>query len=221
MRTNTTKKTARGKIGNGKPSEIQAEQNGDAVAAQKLPAAPAGQLRVESIPIASVSVDPANARKHGPKNLDAIKASLRRFGQQKPIIIDGSNVVRAGNGTLEAAKALGWKEIQIVRSGLHVAELAAFAIADNRTGELAEWDSEMLTAELAGLKEGGFDLGELGFDEKDMKKLLGEEEGKESAGQTLGDEKWLVVVTLENEAAQLAFLAEMQSAGRECRALVG
>jgi len=40
--------------------------------------------------------------------LEQIKASLRRFGQQKPIVVDATNVVRAGNGTLAAAKALGW-----------------------------------------------------------------------------------------------------------------
>lgn len=61
--------------------------------------------------VADLALDPANARKHSDKNLAAIKASLTRFGQQKPIVIDSSGVVRAGNGTLAAAKALGWAEI--------------------------------------------------------------------------------------------------------------
>jgi len=56
--------------------------------------------------------DPANVRKHNERNLTAIAASLRRFGQQKPIIIDGDNIVRAGNGTLAAAKKLGWQTIK-------------------------------------------------------------------------------------------------------------
>lgn len=64
--------------------------------------------------VAELASDPANVRKHNEKNLDAIKASLTRFGQQKPIVIDKSGVVRAGNGTLAAAKALGWAEIDCV-----------------------------------------------------------------------------------------------------------
>ncbi len=45
-------------------------------------------MTIETGPIDSVSPDPANARKHGQRNLDAIVGSLRRFGQQKPIVVD-------------------------------------------------------------------------------------------------------------------------------------
>jgi ParB-like chromosome segregation protein Spo0J len=177
-------------------------------------------MRIEMIPIADLSPDPANARKHGPKNLEAIKSSLRRFGQQKPIVVDSNGIVRAGNGTLEAAKSLGWTDISIVRSELANSEMTAFAIADNRTSELAEWDQDVLAAELGGLSEEGFDLGELGFDEKDMKFMLHEDES-EYAGASLGPEKWMVVVTCQDESDQVAFLEQMKSDGRECRALLG
>ncbi|MBV8780946.1 MAG: ParB N-terminal domain-containing protein [Phycisphaerae bacterium] len=176
-------------------------------------------LTVETVDITTLSPDPANARKHGEKNLEAIKVSLRRFGQQKPIVVDANNIVRAGNGTLEAARALGWKVISIARSELAGSEMTAFAIADNRTAELAEWDKDELAAELGGLREDGFDLGELGYDEKDLGKLLGEELLEDKVGE-LG-EKYMVVVTCKDEADQLAFLEEMNSAGRECRALIG
>ena len=97
-------------------------------------------MKTERVPIDSVSLDPANVRRHGERNLATIKASLSRFGQQKPIVVDGDGIVRAGNGTWTAAKALGWKEITVVRTTLKGAEATAYAIADNRTGELAEWD---------------------------------------------------------------------------------
>jgi len=61
---------------------------------------------------AELSLDPANVRKHDRRNLDAIKASLRKFGQQKPIVVDTKGIVLAGNGTLTAAKELGWSEIE-------------------------------------------------------------------------------------------------------------
>ena len=109
-------------------------------------------MKVESVPIATLSQDPANARKHDDKNLEAIKASLRRFGQQKPIVVDSSNVVRAGNGTLAAATALGWESINVVQTNLQGSEATAYAIADNRTAELAEWDDAILESLLQELR---------------------------------------------------------------------
>lgn len=108
-------------------------------------------LRIETRSVASLSGDPANARKHNETNINAIIGSLRRFGQQKPIVIDMNNVVRAGNGTLEAARQLGWESIQCVITTLQGSEAIAYAIADNRTAELAEWDDEILAAQLNGL----------------------------------------------------------------------
>src|SRR5271168_918100 len=100
-------------------------------------------MNIEQLPITSLSPDPANARRHPERNLDQIKASLRRFGQQKPIVVDAANVVRAGNGTLAAAIALGWTTIAAVRSDLGKTELTAYAITDNRSAELAAWDIEI------------------------------------------------------------------------------
>jgi site-specific DNA-methyltransferase (adenine-specific) len=108
-------------------------------------------MQIFKIKVADLSNDPANARKHDDKNIDSIIASLRRFGQQKPIVIDASNVVRAGNGTLEAAKRLGWDSIECVKTSLKGSDAIAYAIADNRTAELAEWDSDILAAQLSGL----------------------------------------------------------------------
>lgn len=68
-------------------------------------------MNIESVPIASLAFDPANVRKHPEANLDAIRASLRRFGQQKPIVVGRDNIVLAGNGLLAAARAEGWEAI--------------------------------------------------------------------------------------------------------------
>ena len=125
-------------------------------------------MKIDSVSIESLSADPANARKHSKKNLDAIKGSLQKFGQQKPIVVDGNNIVVAGNGTLEAAKSLGWTEIEIVRTNLTGPEAIAFALADNRTAELAEWDIEPLNKTLQSLKDIDFDLGSIGFDDDFM-----------------------------------------------------
>jgi DNA modification methylase len=129
-------------------------------------------MNTEQIQVSSLNSDPANARKHSDRNIDAIKASLARFGQQKPIVVDANNVVRAGNGTLEAAKALGWEEISVVRSGLEGSEMSAFAIADNRTAELAEWDEEILAATMNGLRDDGVEPEQLGFSAEEMASVM-------------------------------------------------
>lgn len=126
-------------------------------------------MKVDRVDIAQLSPDPANLRLHPEKNLSAIKASLRRFGQQKPIVVDASNVVRAGNGTLAAAIELGWTEIDIVRSSLTGVDAVAYAIADNRTAELAEWDEATLKSVLTNLPDGYSE--ELGFDDSDIELL--------------------------------------------------
>lgn len=123
-------------------------------------------MKIEQRSVQKLSSDPANARKHSDRNIESIVASLRRFGQQKPIVVDKSGIVRAGNGTLEAAKRLGWETIAVVESDLVGADMSAYAIADNRTAELAEWDDEILKATLEGLDDAlreaaGFDLSEL------------------------------------------------------------
>ena len=137
-------------------------------------------MKAELVPIDSLTFDPSNVRKHGEQNLATIKASLNRFGQQKPIVVDANGVVRAGNGTLMAAKALGWKEIAVVRSTLAGSEATAYAIADNRTAELAEWDDDALKQTLAALQIEDDDLAvATGFDAKEIDALLAPDEVKE------------------------------------------
>ena len=123
----------------------------------------------QTIAVAEHSLDPSNVRKHSRRNLDAIKASLRKFGQQKPIVVDAKGIVLAGNGTLTAAQELGWTEIQIVRTELAGVEATAFAIADNRTAELAEWEEDKLNAVLKSLQDEGVDLVDVGYSPEEFK----------------------------------------------------
>lgn len=129
-------------------------------------------MQVVMRPIADLTPDPGNVREHSPRNVEAIKASLQRFGQQKPIVVDENGVVRAGNGTLEAAKALGWKELAVVISDLDSVNLAAYAIADNRTAELAQWNLEGLATLMRELQVHGVEPDELGWSEAEIQPLL-------------------------------------------------
>ena len=118
---------------------------------------------VETIPISDLKLDPNNARKHDKTNLEAIKGSLVAFGQQKPLVVSRGLVVVAGNGTVAAALELGWTEISVVKTGLSKRDAMAYALADNRSAELASWDDEVLNATLSELQNLDFDVGAIGF----------------------------------------------------------
>jgi DNA modification methylase len=130
-------------------------------------------MRSEQVAISTLSTDPANVRTHPERNLSDIAASLKRFGQQKPIVVDADGVVVAGNGTLEAARSLGWDKIAVVKTKLAGADRTAYAIADNRTAEFAEWDDTALAAQLDALRAEDLDaVLAAGFTEKEIDTLL-------------------------------------------------
>ena len=126
------------------------------------------QLLTLAVPIGSIQMDPHNARLRTPKNLDAIKSSLTKFGQRKAIVVNkATGYIEAGNGTYQAAREMGWEEIAAIFVEDGDKEAKAYAIADNQSGLLAIWDEEEL---LSQLQEIG-DVDDLGFDEGDLSQL--------------------------------------------------
>ena len=123
-------------------------------------------MKLEQLKISELKLDPSNARTHDNANLEAIAGSLTQFGQRKPIVISQDNTVVAGNGTLTAAKSLGWETIEAVRVPAEWTQdqVKAFALADNRTAELASWQPEVLASQLIELEQAGFEIAEFGFD---------------------------------------------------------
>jgi ParB-like chromosome segregation protein Spo0J len=131
-------------------------------------------MQTQRVKIETLTLDPANVRRHPAKNLDSIKASLTRFGQQRPVLVNAKGIIIAGNGTVIAAKALGWDHINIVRTELEGSEATAYAIADNRTAELAEWDEEALAQQLAALQIEDEELAKAaGFTDAEIQALEG------------------------------------------------
>lgn len=122
-------------------------------------------MKLETLKVKDLTQDPNNARKHDDNNLKAIEGSLKNFGQRKPIVIDKAGVIVAGNGTVQAAERLGWETIQAVRVPADWTDdqVKAFALADNRTAELASWDDSVLSLQLRELTDAGVDVAEFGF----------------------------------------------------------
>ena len=144
----------------------------------------APDLRDLAVPIASVKVDPHNARTHSARNLEAIRRSLERFGQREPIVVQKrGKIVRAGNARLEAARSLEWSHVAVVFVDDDDVTATAYGIASNRTGELAGWDEEQLVRLLRELDaEDAQLLDVVGYSEREIDKLI--REAGDLAGQS-------------------------------------
>lgn len=142
------------------------------------------------VPISSIHEDPDNARTHDERNLAAITASLSEFGQQKPIVVDSNHCVIAGNGTLAAAKILGWSQIAVTRTSLSDENARrAYALADNKTAELASWDLSILSETLSSLSQFDNLITATGFDEKEIESLINLGASKEETAEESSDEE--------------------------------
>jgi ParB-like chromosome segregation protein Spo0J len=160
-------------------------------------------LKIESVLVESLSFDPNNARKHSEENLQAIAGSLDQFGQRKPIVVTADNVVVAGNGTLEAARSLRWSKIDVVRvpADWSADEVKAFALADNRTAELAEWDIGILSEQLGELEIAGWDLSEIGFEKIEVSSVEDLENAFDALTKDKGDIEQ-ITFTLHRDQAE-------------------
>ena len=110
--------------------------------------------------------------------VDAVAKSIQEFGWQQPIVVDKDLVVIVGHTRLKAAEQLGLTEVPcIIADNLTPEQVQAYRIADNKTGEIAEWDYTLLPMELKDLQNADFDLSVLGFDTDELDKLLNGDSG--------------------------------------------
>jgi ParB-like chromosome segregation protein Spo0J len=177
------------------------------------------KLIVERIAIDDLALDPNNARKHSDKNIGAICESLKQFGQRKPIVVNADDVVIAGNGTVEAARKIGLKTLDVVRVPADWSEekIKAYALADNRTAELASWDAEILLSQLNELNIADWDINALGFKEFELNPL--KDSDADTDMKDLG-ERYEVVIECADENEQTALLLRLSQDGLKVRAII-
>lgn len=187
-------------------------------------------MELKTVRLDSLQLDPNNARKHSQKNLDAITASLVKFGQQKPLVVH-RGVILAGNGTLTAARSLDWQEIVISEAPdeWDEATAKAYALADNRSAELAEWDEGILTVALLDLTDLNWSLEELGFDEilkvspeewsDAFDKTAKEQSAYQQVTFTLSHEQVEIVTAAVSASARLGEFQEAENTNRNGNAL--
>lgn len=184
------------------------------------PAAPDGiheDLRSLAFAVDMLMPLPGNPRRG---DIAAVARSYAAFGQRKPIVArrqGDSGIVIAGNHQLEAAKQLGWKNIAVVWVDDDDMTASAFALADNRTADLGDYDDDALAAMLAGIDDAAL-LEATGFDQDAIAKLMGADQDAPDQSADL-QSNWAVVVTCHDESEQLVLLRRFTGEGLECRAL--
>ena len=129
--------------------------------------------QVERWPLERLIPHARNARTHSEEQVAQIAGSIAEFGFVNPVLVGDDGVLVAGHGRVLAARKLGLNEAPvIVLSHLTPTQRRALMIADNQIATNAGWNEEMLSAELAALKDEAFDLELLGFDDADLDRLL-------------------------------------------------
>ena len=131
------------------------------------------QYDIEIRAIDSIRPYDNNPRKND-QAVAAVAGSLREFGFRQPVVVDSDGVIIAGHTRYKAALKLGLTKVPVhVATDLSPDQVRAYRIADNRTGECATWDLEILPIELAELQDAGYEMDILAFDDKELTQLLG------------------------------------------------
>ena len=149
-------------------------------------------------PVAELRADPDNVRVHGTQNHAGNRGSMERVGQYLPLGVR-AGVVMIGNDRLACAQELGWTHVAVVDlDHLDEQQVRALAIADNKLGELGEWNTEALQAQLQDLDAGLRTF--TGFSDNELRNLSrwapAAPEGSGRGGNT-------TTIWLTNEQAQV------------------
>lgn len=146
--------------------------------------------------------------------VDAVASSIKNFGFKVPIVIDGYNEIINGHTRLKAAKKLGLKEVPvIIADDLSPEQIKAFRLADNKVGEIATWDEDMLAIELEELENLDFDMRDFGFEPDNPQS----QEKDENTDSVPIDEKMIIIIESDDESELEEYFEKLVEEGYPCR----
>ena len=146
--------------------------------------------------------------------VDAVASSIKNFGFKVPIVVDSNNEIINGHTRLKAAQKLGLETVPvIVADDLTPEQVKAFRLADNKVGEIATWDEEMLAIELEELKNLDFDMSEFEFEISDSQI----QEKDENTDSVPIDEKMIIIIESDNELELEKYFNKLVEEGYPCR----
>lgn len=130
-------------------------------------------MQVEMADIVSIKPYENNPRLNDDAVI-SVALSIQQFGFRQPIVVDKERIIVVGHTRWRAAKRLNMTQIPVHVADLTPDQARAYRIADNQTGQLAQWDDAKLVQELKALNEKHVDINGLGFDKVDIDKMLGQ-----------------------------------------------
>ena len=134
------------------------------------------KLKIEYRKVSDLLPYARNARTHSDEQVSQLAASIKEFGFNNPVAVDGDCMILCGHGRVMAAKKLGLTEVPTVcLSHLSDTQVKAYILADNKLALNAGWDNDMLKVELEDLKDLDFDLNLTGFSDEELKAILVED----------------------------------------------
>ena len=153
-------------------------------------------MNIPQLPLGEIHPYKNNPRKND-KAVDAVAASIKQYGFLVPLVISADHEIIAGHTRYKAAGRLGLKNVPcVIADELTEEQVRAFRLVDNKVGELAEWDVDLLPLELADIAE---DLSVFGFES------ISEEEFGEEFTLDSGEKKpyQQISLTLHDKQAEL------------------
>jgi len=143
---------------------------------------------VEIRPLDDIVPYGENPKEHPTEQVDKIASSIRRFGWDQPIVVDGDGTIIKGHGRYQAAQKLDLGDVPVIeQADLTEAEARAARIADNRVAE-SDWDNELLATEFELLRDRNMSLEATGFDDDGVDEVeKGLEPDEEEIEDAFGD----------------------------------
>ncbi len=130
-----------------------------------------GKLQIEWAPLDSIHLNPENPRLNEPA-VEPVMRSIARFGFRVPIVVNRrTGLIEAGNTRWKAAQRMGLTEVPVIFADDDEVTALAFALADNRTAEIAQWDEPSLAGLLQRLEAAG-ELDSSAFSHDDLGSLI-------------------------------------------------
>jgi hypothetical protein len=157
-------------------------------------------MNIQTLPLKDIHPYARNPR----KNAEAVKgvaASIREFGFLVPLVIDRNHEIVCGHTRYKAAQSLGIKEVPcVVADELTEDQIRAFRLADNKVGEMAQWDMDLLPLELQGIM---LPMADFGF------QTISDEEFTDKFTLDAGEKKPFqqISITVHDEQAKLMLAA--------------
>ena len=168
-------------------------------------------MNIVQKPLGEIRPYKNNPRKNA-KAVDAVAESIKRYGFLVPIVLSADDEIVAGDTRYKAAKKLKLKTAPcVVADELTPEQIKAFRLVDNKVGEIAEWDMELLSLELADI---AVDMSAFGFD------LPTDDEADGDAGTDAAinyQEQYGVIVLCKGETHQQEVYETLAGMGYDCK----